>query len=229
MSSAEDRRRRLTSIGDVSRSLREDVDAPDLTEDILDRVSLHRTFLDARGRRMLWATRFSIALAALLLAGAVVFVHARYPEATGQPAQPTPLTTVVTTAEMEAAARLEAFRLQLETAGPVSAPALDLPLAIAGVEQPRKVMVMVGGTGASGPVALAGVSIAAAGPSPTPGPAKIALLELQAPSVPSPIEEVHRWAMTAGRPAGVPLLRANLDDTPLLLQGSLTDDVRLPR
>jgi hypothetical protein len=217
---------------DVARGLRLDVCAPDLTESILDRVSLHRTFLDRRGRRLVWATRCAIGASVLLLAGAIVFVHERYPQVRGEEPRPTPLSSVVATARDEAM-RLRALRGGFEipegsspslgyTALTINAPG---PIA---AKQPDEVM----------PLTSAGPSrMVAVVPWPErmvpPAYVDAAPRDRVAPrdrlEFPSAAEAVHRWAMTADAPSAPRLLRSSGFDEAPLLQGPISDEIRLPR
>lgn len=214
---------------EVARALRVEVRAPDLTASILDRVSLHRTFLDRRGRRMLWATRCAIGAGVLLVSGVIVLVHERYPQVSGEEPRPTPLSSVVDSARVEAM-RLEALgrfeipdapapafgrtALTINAPGPIAAELPERLTPLTGAGPSRRVAVT------PWPEPPAPRRIAAGGPRD----------RVASPDrFPSSAEAVHRWALTADAPSAPRLLRADSFEDAILLQGPISDEIRLPR
>jgi hypothetical protein len=111
--SANPRRARLERIHRIAESLREPVDAPDLTSSILSRVHEQRPFLAGRTRRwILWA-RLGVGAAAVFMVLMVVIIQRTAPQATNWCGRPQPLSAVVDTVECEAAklGTVQPFRL----------------------------------------------------------------------------------------------------------------------
>lgn len=214
---------------EVARALRAEVHSPDLTASILDRVSLHRTFLDRRGRRLLWATRCAIGAGVLLISGLIVLVHERYPQVSGEAPRPTPLSSVVDSARVEAM-RLEALGrfeipeapvpsfggtvLTINAPGPIAAELPEQMRPLTGAGPSREVAVVALPEGPA-PRRLAASRERGAAPG-----------RLQ---FPSSAEAVHRWALTADAPSAPRLLRADSFEDAILLQGPISDEIRLPR
>ncbi len=145
-----DRRHRLASLHDISESMREPVETPDLTAQILHRVDSRRAFLDRQSRRKLWITRGSIGLATVAIAGAVAGVI-RLAPGTFVPVGPAPLTEVVTAAESRTASGFATLRETIES--------VETP------DSPQRLVELVLGTEASSPSTA---SVVAAAPESEP-------------------------------------------------------------
>lgn len=218
---------------DVARAMRLDVEAPDLTDSILDRVSMHRTFIDRRTRRWLWATRVAIAASVLLVAGVIVLVHERYPQVRGEAPRPRPLSTVVAAAQGEArrleglsrfeipeapAPRLADARLTISVPGPIAPKQPADVVLVTGAGEPQTIGLPIFAEPAVTSRRFADVAVGD----------RVALRERL--EFPSATEAVHRWAITADAPVTPRLLRwSGPEKAPLLLQGPISDEIRLPR
>jgi hypothetical protein len=108
---------KLHEIHGVMESMREPVQAPDLTDAILSRVEAERPFTDAGERRWIWAGRASVAAGILMLLGAVFVLHTLAPRSTTWANRPAPLSAVIDSAENEVGAGYLTIRAQLASVG----------------------------------------------------------------------------------------------------------------
>ena len=104
---------KLHEIQGVINSLREPVQAPDLTDAILSRVEVERPFTDPAERGWIWAGRASVAAGLLLLLGAVFMLHAMSPKSTTWAGRSAPLSAVIDNAEVEVGQGLQTIKAQL--------------------------------------------------------------------------------------------------------------------
>lgn len=122
------RRHRLHDIQDVVKSLREPVEAPDLTRAILSRVEAEKPFVDERTRRLVWISRLGFAASLAVAALGVALMHRSAPEWLRLAPQPQPLSDVVATAGDEVTTGIRAFRATLTSAAsaPAARPVINL-------------------------------------------------------------------------------------------------------
>jgi hypothetical protein len=206
------RRRRLRDIQDVVSSLREPVQAPDLTRAILERVEAEKPFADERTRRLVWISRLGLAASLAVAAAGVALMHRSAPQWLHLTPQSQPLSDVVATAGDEVVSGLQVFRTRLASAAAARAPVIELapvaepPAALAPVPPAYSTTFVVLGQRD----AVAGTGLRwADGVEQSPAVVRVPLVLTPAPRAVVDVAGVSSPAMTGGMPTwGRPLSTA---------------------
>jgi len=115
--------------------LREPVESPDVTDDVLARVDRRRGFLTPRLRRMVTVGRLAAALGLVAIVGVTALARRWWPEATTLTPQPAPITAVVESGRADAA---DGLRTLMDSVDVAITPVLDRPASLAALlESPR--------------------------------------------------------------------------------------------